>query len=104
MLGSFVDDIVKYFQFDQTNIDNIVFKLFYKGCFILFLMGSTVGLLSQYFGDPINCNFPGSINDLANDYCWIHGQFYIPPGKFCKQTAAKKKSILNSDWLIKIFW
>ena len=87
MLGSFVDDIVKYFQFDNTNIDNIVYKLFYKGCFILFLMGSTVGLLTQYFGDPINCNFPGSISDLANDYCWIHGQFYIPPGK-CKQTAA----------------
>ena len=88
MLGSFVDDIVKYFKFDATNIDNIVFKLFYKGCFILFLMGSTVGLLSQYFGDPINCNFEGKIGDLANDYCWIHGQFYIPPGK-CKQTAAQ---------------
>ena len=81
MLGDFVGEIVKYFQFDNTNIDNLVYKLFYKGCFILFLIGSTVGLLGQYFGDPIICNFSESIRDLANNYCWIHGQFHIPQGK-----------------------
>ncbi len=56
-----------------------VFKLFYKGSFILFLMGSMVGILSQYFGEPINCDFKGIDSEMASDYCWIHGSSYIPP-------------------------
>jgi len=72
-------DIVKYFSFDEINIENWVFKLFYKGCFILFLMGSMVGILSQYFGEPINCDFKGIDSEMASDYCWIHGSTYIPP-------------------------
>jgi len=71
-------DIVKYFSFDEINIENWVFKLFYKGCFILFLMGSMVGILSQYFGEPINCDFKGIDSEMASDYCWIHGSSYIP--------------------------
>lgn len=74
-----IGDIVKYFSFDETNIDNWVFKLFYKGCFILFLCGSMVGILSQYFGEPINCDFKGIDSEMASDYCWIHGSSYIPP-------------------------
>ena len=74
-----VADIVKHFTFDDVNIDNWVFKLFYKGSFILFLMGSMVGILSQYFGEPINCDFKGIDSEMASDYCWIHGSSYIPP-------------------------
>jgi len=73
-----IGDIAKYFQFDEVNIDNFVFKLFYKGCFILFLMGSMVGILSQYFGEPINCDFKGVDTEMASDYCWIHGSGYMP--------------------------
>ena len=74
-----IADIGQYFQFGQTNIDNWVFKLFYKGCFLLFLMGSMVGILSQYFGDAINCDFGNGIDKkMARDYCWTHSSFIIP--------------------------
>jgi hypothetical protein len=73
-----IGDIAKYFKFDEVNIDNWVFKLYYKGCFILFLMGSMVGILSQYFGEPINCDFKGIDSEMASDYCWIHGSSYMP--------------------------
>ncbi len=72
-----------------------------QGGTILFFMGSMVGVLSQYFGDPIECDFTTinqvrikshkkcvisaylhiispKIQDLASDYCWIHGSSYIP--------------------------
>ena len=73
-----VGDIVKYFSFDDVNVDNWVFKLFYKGAFIILLMGSMVGITSQYFGEPINCDFKGIDNDMASDYCWIHGSPHMP--------------------------
>ena len=73
-----IGDIAKYFKFDEVNTDNWVFKLFYKGCFILFLMASMVGILSQYFGEPINCDFKGIDSEMASDYCWIHGSSYMP--------------------------
>ena len=37
-----------------------------------------VGILSQYFGEPINCNFQGVDSEMASDYCWIHGSSYMP--------------------------
>ena len=89
-MSHLINDIAKYLKFDQTNIDNWVFKLFYKGCFILFLMGSMVGILSQYFGDPINCDFKGLDKHLANDYCWIHGSPYIPHGQYQYQRHIMK--------------
>ena len=73
-----VGDIVKYFSFDDVNVDNWVFKLFYKGAFIILLVGSMVGITSQYFGEPINCDFKGIDNDMASDYCWIHGSPHMP--------------------------
>ena len=34
----------------------------------------------QYFGSPIECDFDGSVNgDLAKQYCWVHGSFWIKP-------------------------
>ena len=81
-----VKEIVNFFKFDTTNIDNWVFKLFYKGCFILFLIGSAVGILIQYFGDPMNCDFAEKMRDLANNYCWLHSKMKINNSK-CKQRA-----------------
>ena len=40
---------------------------------------SMVGVMSQYFGEPINCDFKGIDGEMASDYCWIHGSTYIPP-------------------------
>ncbi len=50
-------DIVKYLKFDETDIDNWIFKLYHKGCAIVFLVGSMVSIFSQYFGEPIRSEF-----------------------------------------------
>ena len=46
-------DSVKYFVFDEINIDNWLFKMYYKVSMVICMTGATVGIASQYFGDPI---------------------------------------------------
>ena len=46
-------DLVKYFVFDEINIDNWLFKMYYKVSMVICMTGATVGIASQYFGDPI---------------------------------------------------
>lgn len=77
-MAHLVSDITKYLKFDERNIDNWLFKLYHKGCVVLFLTGSLVGIVSQYFGEPISCDFKGVDVEMATDYCWIHGSSYIP--------------------------
>ena len=77
-MAHLVGDIAKYFKFEEIDIDNHVFKLFNHVSVIIFLTGSLVGVASQYFGNPINCDFKGIDSKLASDYCWIHGTSYIP--------------------------
>ena len=36
--------------------------LYSKGCVILFFAGSMVGVMSQYFGEPIQCDFKVSFS------------------------------------------
>ncbi len=69
-MAHLVGDLVQYFKFDEVNIDNWHFKLYYKGGTILFFVGSLVGVLTQYFGDAINCDFTTINQDVASDYCW----------------------------------
>ena len=45
----------------------------------MFFTGSMVGVMSQYFGEPIQCDFKGIDGETAKDFCWIHGSSYIPP-------------------------
>jgi len=78
-MAHLVGDIAKYFKFEEIDIDNSVFKLFNPVCVIIFFTGSMVGVMSQYFGEPINCDFKGIDGEMASDYCWIHGSSYIPP-------------------------
>ena len=91
-MAHLVGDLAKYFQIDEINIDNWYFKLFYKGCTLVYFIGSMVGLLSQYFGHPINCDFSGVDSKLASDYCWIHGSGYIP-----RKYQPHMKCITNLD-------
>ena len=42
-----------YFELEETNIDNWAFKLFYKVSCGLCMVGATIGVASQYFGEPI---------------------------------------------------
>nr|ACO15419.1 Innexin inx2 [Caligus clemensi] len=78
-MAHLLQDLVKFFNFDEVEIDSWNFKLFHKGTALLFFIGSLVGVLSQYFGQPISCDFKSVDRNLANDYCWIHGSSYIRP-------------------------
>ena len=72
-MAELVGSVVKYLTVKETNIDNFVFKLFYKFTFILLFASSVLLHLTQFFGDPIDCNFAGGNNGFIEDYCWIHG-------------------------------
>jgi len=77
-MAHILGDITKYFKFDEISIDNWMFKLFHTVTVVIFLTGSMVGICSQYFGEPISCDFKGLDVEMATDYCWIHGSSYIP--------------------------
>lgn len=77
-MAHLLTELASYFKLDEIDIDNWTFKLFYKASFIICMTGTTVSIASQYFGDPISCDFQGINQDLAQDYCWIHGSSYIP--------------------------
>ncbi len=70
-MAHLLGDLMQYFKFDEVDIDNWHFKLYYKGATILFFAGSMVGVFSQYFGDPIECDFTTISEELASDYCWL---------------------------------
>ena len=52
-MAHLLSDLVKYFAFDEINIDNWMFKMYYKVSMVICMAGATVGIASQYFGDPI---------------------------------------------------
>ena len=52
-MAHLLGDLVKYFSFDEINIDNWMFKMYYKVSTVICMTGATVGIASQYFGDPI---------------------------------------------------
>lgn len=52
-MAHLLSDLAHYFKLDETNIDNWTFKLFYKGSSVICMLGATVGIATQYFGDPI---------------------------------------------------
>jgi len=91
-MAHLLQNLKDYLVLDEINIDNWTFKLFYKVSCALCMMGATIGVATQYFGDPISCEFQGINSDLAQDYCWIHGSSYIPP-----QYQASLKCIVSQE-------
>ena len=75
MAQHLLSDLVNYFTIDEINIDNVVFKLYYKVSTVLCMLGASIGVAQAYFGKPISCDFG---DDLYNDYCWMHGGSYFP--------------------------
>ena len=61
------------------NIDNAVYKLFYKVSVGLCLIGTIVLGCKQYFGDPIECfqNHGLVDGDVFESYCWLHGSTHL---------------------------
>jgi len=97
-MAHLLSDLANYFKLDEINIDNWTFKLYYKVSMVICMTGATVGIASQYFGDPISCEFQGISSDVAQDYCWIHGSSYIPveyqPHLKC---IVEQEGILSAD-------
>eukprot|EP00088_Acartia_fossae_P035740 TRINITY_DN36869_c0_g1_i1.p1 TRINITY_DN36869_c0_g1~~TRINITY_DN36869_c0_g1_i1.p1 ORF type:complete len:424 (-),score=70.36 TRINITY_DN36869_c0_g1_i1:104-1375(-) len=93
-MAHLLSDLVSYMKFDDINIDNWMFKMYYKFSFVICMAGTMVGIASQFFGDPISCDFQGIQLDMAQDYCWIHGSAYIPP----KYQAHMKCIVDQSDY------
>ena len=54
-MANLLSDLANYFNLEETNIDNWTFKLYYKVSMVICMTGTTVGIASQYFGDPIRC-------------------------------------------------
>jgi len=91
-MAHLLSDLANYFNLEETNIDNWTFKLYYKVSMVICMTGATVGIASQYFGDPISCEFQGISSNVAQDYCWIHGSSYIRP-----EYQAHVKCIVDLD-------
>lgn len=91
-------DLASWFKLEEIDIDNWMFKLYYRASALLCMTGATVGIATQYFGDPISCEFQGINSDLAQDFCWIHGTSYIPP-----QYQVKQIILENISFDLKIF-
>ena len=96
MASHILSDLVAYFTLDEINIDNWVFKLFYKVSTIICMVGAMVGVAQTYFGKPISCQFSTIDQELANDYCWMHGSAYIPP-EYQVHIHVKTESHFYSD-------
>ena len=52
-MAHLLQNLKDYFVLEEINIDNWTFKLFYKVSCALCMMGATIGVATQYFGDPI---------------------------------------------------
>ena len=76
LMAHLVEDITKHFQFEDVDIDCWTFKLYSKGCVILFFAGSMVGVMSQYFGEPIQCDFKVS-TECVNSSVTRFGQVIV---------------------------
>ena len=80
-MADLAKDVLNYFKVKEIKIDNDIFRGITKGSVMICLVGSILCGATQYFGDPIICDFSGTdINsDLAQQHCWIHGSNWIPP-------------------------
>ena len=53
--------------------ENIVFKMFTKATFVLFIMCAVLVTSAEFFGSPIICDG----NDMVNAFCWINGAKHV---------------------------
>ena len=55
--------------------ENIVFKMFTKATFVLFIMCAVLVTTAEFFGTPIICS---KGDDMVNAFCWINGAKHLP--------------------------
>ena len=52
-MAHLMHDLASWFKLEEIDIDNWMFKLYYRASALLCMTGATVGIATQYFGDPI---------------------------------------------------
>ena len=67
-MAHLLTDLANYFTLEEINIDNWTFKLYYKVSMVICMTGATVGIASQYFGDPIRLVLSSSIQNICGIY------------------------------------
>ena len=94
--------------------ENIVFKMFTKATFVLFIMCAFLVTTAEFFGTPIICS---KGDDMVNAFCWINGAKHVPKAFIngvdehklshwgCKLIKVRIFYILgNRGYLISIIW
>ena len=79
-MTAIIDTLKSYIKVKDIDDDSHAFKLFYRPTVALCILGFTLVLATQYFGDPITCHAEGSGIDskLFNAHCWVHGAHHVP--------------------------
>jgi len=62
---------------DSAYIDNVVFRLHYRGTVALLLAAFCVVTSEQFIGNPINCMTDSMSSGIMDSYCWIHSTFSV---------------------------
>lgn len=77
MFGVF-SDLKAFLKLDEVWIDNVIFRMHYKGTVVVFALASLLVTTRQYIGDPIDCMVDGVPGGIMDTYCWIHSTYSIP--------------------------
>jgi len=75
MIGIY-DKVLDYLKIFKKEVEdeNLVFKMFTKATFVLFILCAVLVSTSEFFGNPIICE---NGNDMVHAFCWINGAKHI---------------------------
>lgn len=62
-------------KLQTVHIDNIIFYVHYKTTVTFLIAFSILVASRQYFGEPIDCEFPKYPQDYLNNYCYVQATF-----------------------------
>lgn len=62
-------------KIQSISIDSNIDRLHYKVTVIVLLAFSILVTAGQFFGEPMNCDFPDYSYHSLNTYCYIHSTF-----------------------------
>jgi hypothetical protein len=78
-MGDIAEKVAKYFRPRAVRIDSHLFTLTSKFSVAICIVGSLLCAATQFWGDPITCDFKSGIDaGLAKQHCWLHGSNWIP--------------------------
>jgi len=76
MAAGFYDTVLKHLTIFKKEVEdeNLVFKMFTKATFVLFILCAVLVSTSEFFGNPIICE---NGNDMVHAFCWINGAKHV---------------------------